>query len=228
MSAILNRRTLIANGLSSPSRGILGRQNAVREFPGDRDVSSAPTPYTGAAMKITMSALTLIGATTIGVLSACGSQPAQARAETPAQIWHELVACARSHGMPNLPDPTIDSQGGAQFPPSVPAPPQSVRQACQSIYDRLPASVRNDSAAAPNIAMETRFAQCMRTHGLSDFPDPNADGSYSLTRPQAGAAKRLQLGLGAGELGPVYYSFQAAWDACRAFNSTGSINVSHP
>lgn len=179
-------------------------------------------------MKITTSAIALIAATTMGVFSACGSQPAHAQAETPAQIWHELVACARSHGMPNLPDPTIDSQGRAEFPAGVGQPPQSVRQACQSIYNRLPASLRNDSAPAPDIAMERRFSQCVRAQGVSDWPDPNADGSYSLTRPQSGAVKRVLNGLGPGDVGTLYDRFKVAWDACRAYNSSGTFNVSHP
>lgn len=178
-------------------------------------------------MKITTSALTFLAAATIGVLSACGST-SQARTESPVQIWHELVACARTHGMPSLPDPTLDSQGRAQFPPGVGQPPQSVRQACQSIYNRLPASVRNDSAPAPDMAMETRFAQCMRTHGVSDWPDPDADGSYPLTREMSGAVKRLINGIGPGELGTLYDRVKGAWDACRTFNSSGGINVSHP
>jgi len=159
-------------------------------------------------MTMTTSALTLIAATTMGVLSACGSQPAQA--ETPTQILHELVQCMRAHGMPNAPDPTIDSQGHWEFP-QVPGvsrqlPPATV-QACQSIFNRLPASMRNGSA--PDIAMETRFAQCMRTHGLSDFPDPNPDGSHPLPLPAKG--------------GPLFDRFQAASVACRAFNPSGGL-----
>lgn len=165
-------------------------------------------------MKMTASALTLIAATTIGVLSACGS-PVQAQAQSPAQIWHELVACARSHGIPNMPDPTIDSHGHAQFPPGAPKPTQAVQQACQSIYNRLPASVRNGST--PDIAMATRFAQCMRTHGLSDFPDPNPDGSYPLPPD-----------LITNKTGPLWDRFKAAWDSCRAFNPSQQISVSHP
>jgi len=177
-------------------------------------------------MKITTSALTLIAATTMGFLSACGSQPAQAA--TPAQIWHEAVQCARAHGMPNLPDPTIDNQGQAHFPSGVPQPPQATWQACQSIYNRLPASARDNTAPSADIAMETRFSQCIRTHGVSNWPDPNADGSYPLTSDLGYAAKRVHDGVGPGESGTLYYRLQTAWNACRAFNASGNINVSHP
>src|SRR4029450_11260976 len=59
-----------------------------------------------------------------------------------AAVWRELVRCARANGMPNLPDPQIDSNGRAEFPNGTPDPPASVRRACQSISDRLPASAR--------------------------------------------------------------------------------------
>jgi hypothetical protein len=37
------------------------------------------------------------------------------------------------------------------------------------------------SASAPTYAQELALAQCMRTHGEPDFPDPSASGSYTLT-----------------------------------------------
>jgi hypothetical protein len=98
-----------------------------------------------------------------------------------AAVWRELVTCARANGMPNLPDPRIDSNGQAHFPDGIPDPPQSVRRACQSIYDRLPASARSDTERPPtDIQALLRFARCMREHGLADFPDPKADGTFPL------------------------------------------------
>ena len=154
-------------------------------------------------------------AITLATLAACGpAAQSQAQTETPAQIWHELVACARAHGDPNLPDPTIDSQGQAHFPPGTDTPSPATQQACQSIYNRLPASVRNGNA--PDIQMATRFAACMRTHGLSDWPDPNPDGSYPLPPDLQTQSKS----------GPLWDRIKTAWDACRAFNPSGSITVS--
>ena len=97
-------------------------------------------------------------------------------------VWRQLVACARANGMPNLPDPQIDSNGQAHFPSGTPDPPQSARRACQSIYDRLPASARGDTERPPaDIQALLRFARCMREHGMADFPDPKADGTFPLT-----------------------------------------------
>lgn len=149
----------------------------------------------------------------IGAAVACG-QPAPAQAETTAQIWHELVACARAHGDPTLPDPVIDSQGHAAFPPGTQAPSAATQQACQSIYNRLPASARND--APVDIQMEIKFAQCMRQHGLTDWPDPDSNGDFPLP-PDLRAIK--------SKSGPGWDRIKVAWDACKAFNPSGGVSV---
>ena len=97
-------------------------------------------------------------------------------------VWRQLVACARANGMPNLPDPQIDANGEAHFPSGTPDPPPSARRACQSIADRLPASARGDTERPPaDIQALLRFARCMREHGVVDFPDPKADGTFPLS-----------------------------------------------
>jgi hypothetical protein len=118
-----------------------------------------------------------------------------------AAVWRELVACARANGMPNLPDPQIDSNGRAAFPNGTPDPPASVRRACQSIYDRLPPSARGEQGRPPaDMQALLRFARCMREHGVADFPDPDAQGNF---RAPPGSA------------GPKTPRFQGAMQACR-------------
>jgi hypothetical protein len=132
-----------------------------------------------------------VGAGLVGMvvllLAGCSASGGSAGATTTtaqqaaAAVWRELVACARANGMPNLPDPQIDSNGRASFPDGTPEPPASVRRACQSIYDRLPASARGDEERPPaDLQALLRFARCMREHGMADFPDPQADGRFPL------------------------------------------------
>jgi hypothetical protein len=166
-------------------------------------------------MKLQLLPAPVLTAVSLIALAACGPA-APAQSETPAQIWHELVACARAHGDPTLPDPVIDSQGRARFPSGTQPPSQDTQQACQSIYNRLPPSVRNGSNV-PDIQMEIKFAQCMRLHGLPDWPDPDANGDYPLP-PDL---------ITTGKFGPVWDRTKAGWDACRAYNPTGRISVSH-
>jgi hypothetical protein len=120
-----------------------------------------------------------------------------------AAVWRELVRCARANGMPNLPDPQIDSNGRANFPNGTPEPPASVRRACQSIYDRLPPSARGEETRPPaDMQALLRFARCMREHGVADFPDPDAEGNFRAPSGSTG-------------LSPNSPSFQRAEQACR-------------
>jgi hypothetical protein len=163
-------------------------------------------------MKLNHLSAIAFGAAVVGTLAACGPV-AQAQSETPTQIWHELVVCARTHGDPSLPDPTIDNQGQAHWPAGTAAPSKDTISACQSIYNRLPASVRD--SGAPDIQMEIKFAQCMRAHGLPDWPDPLPDGNYRLPADLQTSAKT----------GPVWDRIKAGWDACAAFDTSGHISV---
>lgn len=166
-------------------------------------------------MKLKLLAAIPLTAISIGALAACGKPAQSQQPDTTSQIWHQLVACVRSHGYPNLPDPTFDSRGRPQFPAGTDVPRQAP-PACQSIFNRLPASVRN-GGSAPDIQTAIKFAQCMRSHGLSDWPDPNADGSYPLPPDLQTSSKS----------GPLWDRIKAGWDACRAFNPSGQISVSH-
>jgi hypothetical protein len=144
----------------------------------------------------------------LGGLAGCSASGGSAGATTTtggqrdaAAVWRELVACARANGMPNLPDPQIDSNGRADFPNGTPDPPASVRRACQSIYDRLPASARDEQERPPaDIQALLRYARCMREHGVADFPDPDAAGDFRAS---------------AGSTDPKTPSFQRAMQACR-------------
>jgi hypothetical protein len=104
-----------------------------------------------------------------------------------AALWHELVVCARANGMPNLPDPQVDSNGEAQFPGGdPPEPPKSVERACRSIGERPAAARREHEQTPADAATLLRFARCMREHGLPDFPDPGADGQFQFAGTNAG------------------------------------------
>jgi hypothetical protein len=56
----------------------------------------------------------------------------------------------------------------------------------------------------PSAASAQAFSQCMRSHGIRDFPDPNAQGQIQL---QAGPNS---------DLGPDNPTFQAAQRACQS------------
>jgi hypothetical protein len=112
--------------------------------------------------------------------------PAQA-----LQIWQQFTTCARQHGAPDLPDPQVNSDGKVGFgDPASKSSQQyknevssaSVQNSCNSILAALPASgqaVSHGPSAAQLAAMRA-FAQCMRTAGINEWPDPNSDGTFPI------------------------------------------------
>jgi hypothetical protein len=87
----------------------------------------------------------------------------------------------RSHGVPNFPDPTVQNGSvGFAFTGSGvnqnSAAYSAARQACQSLRG---GGTSNSGSA--NYAAELKFSECMRSHGVPDFPDPNKNGGFSGT-----------------------------------------------
>jgi hypothetical protein len=133
-----------------------------------------------------------------------------------APVWHRLVECARQNGMPDLPDPTIDDRGQAHFPNGDPSPPPSVQQACRAIYDQLPAQVRSDGQSAADVESLRKFAACRRDRGITDWPDPDPQGTFHLPPNLSGNLKQ----------GPRWPQIQAAWNGpCRRYDTSGHIDV---
>jgi hypothetical protein len=157
------------------------------------------------------------------VLGACaGPLPAQAAhppSPTPdvARTWHQVAQCVRDHGLPDFPDPTVDSSGHAHWPQGLQKPPDAILQACQPIFNRIPPQDRGDNTAATDSpAMLQRFARCMRQHGVQDWPDPDSQGNFHMPPSLAGNLKG----------GPRWAKISAAWNGpCRQYNPSGHIST---
>lgn len=125
-------------------------------------------------------------AVTLALVSGCGGGSAGGKATNSPKAQGaggtssllQIAQCARAHGMPNFPDPTQAPDGSWQFPPS--AEGQQLPDACASLKRSLGGQGNTRKAAsAADMSKLRQFAQCMRQHGLSDWPDPNEDGSFS-------------------------------------------------
>jgi hypothetical protein len=81
----------------------------------------------------------------------------------------------RSHGVTHFPDPMPG--GGFDIPRGVKSGPefQSASEACGK---DLPGG--GPSAKHVNIQEELSFARCMRSRGVTDFPDPMPGGGWDL------------------------------------------------
>ncbi len=99
-------------------------------------------------------------------------------------------ACMRSHGVPSFPDP--DSTGGIPKPQVIAASksnPSRFASATDACRPLLPSNGLGPPQSAQQqrirLADELSFASCMRSHGVSRFPDPTAQGDLSVARVQA-------------------------------------------
>jgi hypothetical protein len=87
-----------------------------------------------------------------------------------------FAACVRKHGVPNFPDPI---NGHFLISSSVQSSPQfqSATQACQKL---LPNGLNGGASQGANNSALLNFAQCMRSHGVPNFPDPDPNGAIDL------------------------------------------------
>lgn len=85
----------------------------------------------------------------------------------------KFAECMRSNGVPNLPDPT--GGGGIQIPSNSGIDPQSpafkaAQAKCRKLLPGGGPSTGPPSAQA-KLAM-LKISECMRSHGVTGFPDP--------------------------------------------------------
>ncbi|MGH2854580.1 MAG: hypothetical protein ACRDLF_10390 [Solirubrobacteraceae bacterium] len=100
-----------------------------------------------------------------------------------------FAKCMRSHGLPNFPDP---SGGGFSFRRGAGIDPFSPAfKAGQAKCKKFQPSGGPGSGPPPSAQTVARFlkvAQCMRRHGVPEFPDPRTSVPSNL-HPPAGAAR---------------------------------------
>jgi len=115
----------------------------------------------------------------------------------------------RSHGVSNFPDPTLGPGGGVTFQGSSfnqNSPTyQAAAKACQSL---MPGGVQRATVSAQQLAAEVKWAQCIRSHGVPAFPDPNAQGEFDSSK-----------------FDPTSSAFQTASQACKSLQPTGAVGA---
>jgi hypothetical protein len=99
-----------------------------------------------------------------------GSPTAGGSANSPVPVTYSR--CMRSHGIPNFPDP--DSSG--QIPKEEilqlgvsTSVLQTAQRACMRLW---PYQAPTQAQQRQQLGDDLKFAQCMRSHGLPNFPDP--------------------------------------------------------
>jgi hypothetical protein len=128
-----------------------------------------------------------------------------ASGETSQSQQLQLALCMRSHGVPNFPDP---SPGGGQLnaisAAGINTQSPTYQAALQACNKYTPAGNVTPAQSAAENAKGLEFSQCMRSHGVPNFPDP-------ITGPTGGQAINMS-GTGIDQNSPTY---QAANSACQ-------------
>ncbi|HEX4036196.1 MAG TPA: hypothetical protein VHX66_17275 [Solirubrobacteraceae bacterium] len=129
----------------------------------------------------------------------------------------KFSACMRANGKPNFPDPNAAGVIQVNLDPNSPQLGAAMKNCA-----KYRANGGQPTAATPKgrfTAQALAFSKCMRSHGITDFPDPQT----------AGGTVRLGVGRGpgAGDLDPNTPLFQDAQKACDSLipgvpGSTGS------
>jgi len=171
--------------------------------------TSEPVAAPAAAASASSSA-----AGTAGGSSGGGSFQTQAMA-----AGREFSQCARQHNLPSFPDPVW--QNGLSFPGASKADIQNAEQSCSTILRRLATVPQQiEPPSAETLAHMRQFAACMRDNGVTDWPDPKADGTFPLLGTQFAGMAQYSGGIG------VPQSVTEARAACLSFEVEWRIAAS--
>jgi hypothetical protein len=121
------------------------------------------------------------------------------------RVYQQFARCARAHGAPDFPDPSLQhgTDFGMVFGVGGSTPQgQTIKDEvtrvlgpCGSILHQLPSSVLTPPPTTADLRQMRLFAQCVRQHGVADFPDPRSDGTFPLSGTplaQQGATPQLK------------------------------------
>ncbi|GAA0360395.1 hypothetical protein GCM10009530_07140 [Microbispora corallina] len=170
-----------------------------------------PLTRTGAALAALALALAACSSSPPAATTAAATSPGATPSADAMQIALRFVACARAHGH-RIPDPTL-AGGRIRFEvPAQSGQPQleemkAVRNIpeCEAIYRQIPDQhQRPKPPTAAEMDRGRKFADCVRKHGLPDFPDPSSNGTF----PVRGTPLQPQV------KGPA---MRAAFDACTEY-----------
>jgi hypothetical protein len=141
--------------------------------------------------------------------------------ESSASIQRKMVAysqCMRTHGVPEFPEPTeghllIHSSNHNGHATGI-NPGSAQFQAAQKVCGKLLPEGGTPSPAQQAKAQESalKFSQCMRTHGVPNFPDPTLSHGAIRMKLKAGGATGID---------PESPRFRAAQKACQSIAPGG-------
>jgi hypothetical protein len=153
------------------------------------------------------------GSSSPGVASLGATTPSASSSSPSTASPLAFSECMRSHGISDFPDPNaqggiaIQSSPGSDLNPNDPAF-QAAQKACLA-FRPIPSAAQQQQ----NRAQSLKFSQCMRSHGISDFPDPTAAGLLQLHSTPG------------SDLNPDDPAFQTAQKACAKYQQGGGQRI---
>jgi hypothetical protein len=182
MSAALRRRM---------SAALRRRTSAARR----RWMSAALPRWMSTALPRRLAAIAPAAAiASLAVLAAgCGSSSGTSSTDPSPQSFvgaaYKYASCMRNHGVTNFPEPQVSSHnGGRSVVIAVSGlglrSPQfkAAQQVCRGILP-APPNINPTQVAQQQHARELEllaFARCLRSHGLTGFPDPTSQGQLTI------------------------------------------------
>jgi hypothetical protein len=115
-------------------------------------------------------------------------------AQNVQRLWRDFAQCLRTHGYPQIADPAVLPNGDLSFGTQGAQFKAASRALGRSTCSRQFALLEGPGAQPPPSAAELHqmvlFSRCMRQHGVPDWPDPRADGTYPLNQRLVRVGKR--------------------------------------
>ena len=161
---------------SNPEEGMMERRTRVTRRPWLRTARTAAPIIATAALALPVAAF----GSSPWSNAAGGSSHARGSALSQSTNIQKALAysrCMRSHGVPKFPDPTSSGASPKVSPQQVGVSNSQLQAAQNHCRYLLPNGGSGPSQTQVQQVMHgmLRFAQCMRSHGLSNWPDPVID-----------------------------------------------------
>lgn len=130
-----------------------------------------PATARAGAVVITVSGLALLAACG-GSSSAAGSGSTPSAGTAQSSQLLAFAQCMRTHGVPKFPDPTTDRKfPGARQSGVSDSQYQAAMTDCKHLLPNG-GSGASQSELQQEVTALLPYAQCMRSHGIANFPDP--------------------------------------------------------
>jgi hypothetical protein len=157
-----------------------------------------------------MRTLTLLAVAGALAVAGCGGSANHGSGKSPDDAYGSALkfsGCMRSHGVKDFPDPQTHAGGGISLTikkgANTLSPDSPVFKAAQSACRKYAPNGGKGPQLSPAQQQQfLRYAQCIRTHGVPNFPDPDFSG---------GGVRMKFVGVGPGSPG-----FDRAQRACQS------------